>query len=174
MIDVNKTVKTSADVIERVLFIYQHRDDVTYCLGCSGEVVGRDKKVENSFKYYYQNGYKEKIDNSIAYGFVSIDADQAWSLWSNKYKGKMAFDCSGLIDWCLGYMGNHKYTSWNFKSFPTTAASGSACWKDGHCGIFIGYNNFIHIPTWGHTLELQRVDEYNWKSYHKIEGIQYV
>lgn len=171
--NVNEKITRWSQVVERALFLYQHRDDITYCLGCAGEVVGRDKKVESSFRYYYAHGYKEKIDNSVQYGWISSNVDEAWKRWSTKYAGKMAYDCSGYIDWCAGYMGNHCWSSWNFQSMPVGHGAGCACWKQGHVGINIGYNNFLHIPTWGRTIELVRFDEYNWTDEHMIQGIDY-
>lgn len=35
-------------IINRALFLYTHRDNITYNLGCSGEVAGRDDIVERT------------------------------------------------------------------------------------------------------------------------------
>lgn len=164
--------------IQRILFLYTHRDNITYCLGCSGEVAGRDVIVENQFKYYYDNGWKESIGASIPSWTASMDKNEAWNEWLKYYQGKMCFDCSGLIDWCIGYEGIHKYSSWEFgqmKKNESLAAgvAGSVLWKKGHVGLDIGYGYEIEIGGYGGTLNLYNINERGFTSSHLITEVDY-
>lgn len=168
------------EVIRNAMWLYYNRDDITYCLGCSGEVAGRDKNVENQFKYYYgSNEWKYKIGASIP-GWAATDtADQAWNKWLNIHKGKMTFDCSGFIDWCIGFQGIHKYSSWDFGNMtnagtPSSGPAGGVLFKQGHVGLDIGYGYNLEIGAYGHTIELNKISLRDFKSSRFITGIDYV
>lgn len=155
-------MKTWNEVISYGLYLYTQRDNITYCLGCSGEVVGRDKIVENQFKYYYDHGWKDKIGNGLIGWNSKMNASQAWNLWAAANKGKMAMDCSGFIDMCLGYFGNHKYTSSSFGSMPkflsvSQGYAGGILWKEGHVGLDIGYGYELEIGAYNQTLQLNNI-----------------
>lgn len=164
--------------IQEALWLYINREGITYCLGCSGEVVGRDKNVENQFKYYYNHDWKNKIGQGLEGWNENMNADQAWALWSNKHKGKMAFDCSGLLCFCIGYKGVHKYTSWDFQKMKANEScaagvAGSALWKKGHVALDIGYGYLLEIGEYNKTIELNKISQRAFTSSHLINEIDY-
>lgn len=166
-------------MINRALFLFTHRAEITYNLGCSGEVVGRDKIVEDNFKYYYQQKeWHDRIGGSIPGWETSWDVNRAWQAWSNLHRGKMCFDCSGLICWCMGYEGLHKYSSYNFGDMPKQASlssgvAGSALWRSGHVGLDIGYGASLSIGSYGGTINLRMISDEPWTSSHLIQGVSY-
>lgn len=166
-------------VIQEAYRLFEARDNITYCLGCTGEVVGRDKIVENQFKYYYQtNEWQDKIGASINGWVKGISVDDAWLMWSTQYAGKMAFDCSGFIDFCIGYPGSHKYSSWNFGDMPKnkSIAEGVACsvlWKKGHVALDVGYGGLLEIGAYGKTIEYHKNTSRDFTSSHLITGVDY-
>lgn len=164
--------------INRALWLYTQRAGITYCLGCSGEVAGRDKHVENNFRYYYEHGWDEHIGFSIPGWEVGMSTDKTWDMWLKLHKGKMCFDCSGFIDWCIGYEGIHKYTSWDFGEMKkqdslSSGFAGSVLWKKGHVGLDIGYGACIDIGHYGGTLEISMLGDKDWTSSHLIENVNY-
>lgn len=165
-------------MINRALWLYTQRDKITYCLGCAGEVAGRDKKVQNQFKYYYDHGWKEKIGAQL-YGWNSnMNANEAWNLWLSYNKDKMCFDCSGYLCWCMGLEGVHKYSSWSFAAMPenpslSAGVAGSALWKTGHVGLDIGYGACLDIGAYNHSIELNMIGDKGWESSHLIKEVDY-
>ena len=173
-----KVMKTWDEVIRRALFLYINRTNITYNLGCSGEVVGRDKIVEENFRYYYNHGWAEKIGDSIPGWDPTWNVNKSWAKWSALNSSKMCFDCSGYIDWCLGYEGVHKYSSWSFGSMnknPSLAAgvAGSALWKKGHVGLDMGYGYLLEIGHYGGTIELNKISNRDFTSSHLITDVDY-
>ena len=155
-------------MINRALWLYTQRAGITYCLECAGEVAGRDKAVENRFKYYYGTPEWQPTDS----------ADIAWKKWLTVNNGKMCFDCSGYIDWCMGYEGIHKYSSWSFGGMtknPSLAegVAGSVLWKEGHVGLDIGYGASLQIGSYGNTIRLAMIGDDPWTSSHLITGVDY-
>lgn len=170
--------------VANALWLYTQRQNITYCLGCSGEVAGRDKHVEDCFKYYYsstkegETKWHDKIGASIPGWNPSDSADVAWQKWLSVYGGKLCFDCSGYLDWCLGYKGIHKYSSWDFGSMASSPSlkvgpAGSAIWKTGHVGIDIGYGYECEIGYYGGTIELHQIVTTDFVSSHKINDVDY-
>ena len=166
------------DVIKRVMFIFDHREGVTYCLGCAGEVAGRDDIVRRQFIYYYDHGWKEKIGEGIP-GWVATDnAARTWEKWLNINRGKMCFDCSGLICWACGYEGRHVWSSWNLgnmerEASPSAGVAGSVLWKSGHVGLDIGYGYEMEIGSYNNTIEFHKIGDRGWTRSCYIDGIDY-
>lgn len=165
-------------VVSNALWLYTQRQNCTYMLGCSGEVAGRDKKVEECFRWYYDHDYKEKIGATIPDWEPTDNADAAWKKWLKIYGGKLCFDCSGYLDWCLGYKGIHRYSSWDFGSMPKNASikagpAGSALWKKGHVGLDIGYGYELEIRNFGMTFELFQIVTRDFTDSTKINDVDY-
>ena len=169
-------------MINRALWIYTQRANVTYCLGCAGEVAGRDKVVENNFRYYYTSSkepeWHERIGASIPGWYPGMPVDDAWNGWLSVNGGKMCFDCSGFICWCMGYEGIHKYSSWDFAKMPkneslSAGVAGSAVWRNGHVGLDIGYGATLSIGSYGGSINLRMIGDEPWVSSHRIDGVDY-
>ncbi len=166
-------------MINRALWLYTQRAGITYCLECAGEVAGRDKAVENRFKYYYGTPeWHDKIGHSCPGWEPTDSADTAWKKWLTVNNGKMCFDCSGYIDWCMGFEGIHKYSSWSFGGMPKQASvsqgvAGSALWREGHVGLDIGYGASLSIGSFGNSINLRMIGDEEWTSSHLITGVDY-
>lgn len=165
--------------VANALWLYTQRQNITYCLGCSGEVAGRDKRVEDCWKYYYGTPeWHNKIGASVPGWNATDSADVAWQKWLTVYGGKLCFDCSGYLDWCLGYKGIHKYSSWDFGAMPKNesikaGAAGSALWKKGHVGVDIGYGYECEIGHYGGTIELYQIVTRDFTESHSIPDVDY-
>ena len=172
------------EMLQRLFFLYDNKEGITYNLGCSGEVAGRDKIVEDNFKYYYsstkpgEEKWHDVIGNSIP-GWKETDtADQAWKKFLKVNKGKMCFDCSGLVCWICGYEGRHVWSSWTLGSMkPETTVSGgvagSCLFKPGHVGIDFGFGQAMDIPTYGQSLRIRSNKDGGWTKSVQINGIDY-
>ena len=75
--------------------------------------------------------------------------------------GPNSFDCSGLTMWCYNKIGikishNDRCQKAEAKKVvPVSQARvGDILWKDGHVGIYIGNNQYIHAPTPGQTVTI--------------------
>lgn len=140
------------DVVKMAKELLYRADEYMYCLGGQGEL---QEHLTGKIKYYYG---------------LSLAA------WSFRYgTGKKLLDCSGLVNLCAGKSRN--CTSATYAQTPGVAPveglAGYVLWKPGHVGIDIGHGFFIHIPTIGHTVELGKIAEYDWKSSHPIPGVDY-
>lgn len=77
--------------------------------------------------------------------------------------GPDSFDCSGLVYWVFaqkgislprtttgyyGYIGSNKEVSWD------EAKPGDIVWSDGHMGIYLGNNKYIHAPQSGDVVKV--------------------
>lgn len=165
--------------VQNALWIYTQRSNCTYCLGCSGEVAGRDSRVEANWRYYFnQPDYHDKIAATIPGYSDTMSEDQAWGAWLTVYRGKLCFDCSGLLDWCLDYKGVHKYSSWDFGGMPKNASikagpAGSVLWRKGHVGLDIGYGYNIEICNFGKTIELNQTATRDFTDSIKCKDVDY-
>lgn len=109
-------------------------------------------------KWEYIYGFKHK-DNPVNNSKIDSLRKQYSSVFTNSYyskaltfAGKNAIDCSGLVcyAWNIADIG-----SWNIHDLPLTNSDykltniadnmeiGSAVWKTGHCGIYIGDRKVI-------------------------------
>jgi len=166
-------------MINRALWLYTQRAGITYNLECAGEVAGRDKRVEDLWKYYYQQPeWHDKIGASVIGWYPKMPTQTAWERWLLTNKGKMCFDCSGYIDWCMGYEGIHKYNSISFGAMPkqesvSKGVAGSVLWKKGHVGLDIGYGACLDIGSYGGTINLSMIGDKGWTSSHLITDVDY-
>lgn len=152
------------EMIKRALYIYTHRDEYTYCLGASGQMVG-SPTVNNLFSYYYKNGYAEKIGMDL-------------ETWNRTHAGKKAFDCSGFLDYCRNGKTGHDLTSHNYgimEKYPdlVKGTAGACLWKYGHVGLDIGYGFYVHFPNWNRTCEFGKILESDFTESIKISDINY-
>lgn len=162
----------------RLWWLFYNRNNITYCLGCAGEVAGRDRIVENNFKYYWGHGWAEKIAKDIPDLSPDDTAADAWAVWLSYNAGKMCFDCSGLVCWCIGLEGVHKYSSWDFGKMPenesiSAGVEMSILWKQGHVSIDIGGGYEMEIGDYNHTIEFGKISDRNFEKSVLCAGIDY-
>lgn len=167
------------EVIKNALWLYYNRGNITYCLGCSGEVAGRDDIVRRQFTYYA--GDNSQRDNIIDGTPGALDSDtpvQIWTKWLAANRGKMCFDCSGFLDHITGHAGKHLWSSWSFGDMPiagtpSSGPAGGALFKPGHVGLDIGYGYMLEICNYGRTLELNKISLRDFRTSHYITGVDY-
>ena len=71
------------------------------------------------------------------------------------------FDCSGLTMWCYNKAGisiphnTERQKNAAIKTVPVSEARvGDVLWKNGHVGIFIGNDQYIHAPRTGDVVKI--------------------
>lgn len=164
--------------VSRALWLFTRRNNITYCLGCAGEIAGVDLAPRNNFLYYYNHGWKDRIGKDLAGWNENMNASDTWELWLKYNRGKMCFDCSGLLCWCLGYEKQHIYSSWDFGNMrpsttPAAGFAGYALFKEKHVGVDIGYGYMLEIGSYNHTIELNKISERDFISSHAVAGVDY-
>ena len=157
---------TGIEVANRALELYNQREKYAYLYGGKG-----------------QQGTEENINaiiNAYPSYFKKYSADQIAQIKAF-CKGKILFDCSGLVCEVLG-IGDLDSGSLIKKCGATTiedwgmdgkGTAGTLLWKQGHIGINRGDGTFIHIPTELHSIEAGRIADYNWTVCGKYPGIDY-
>lgn len=73
--------------------------------------------------------------------------------------GPNAFDCSGLVSFCLTGRYNHTYSSGDFAKYPTVSdpRPGDVCYRPGHVGLYVGNGEMIHAPRSGTVVQYSSV-----------------
>lgn len=73
--------------------------------------------------------------------------------------GPNAFDCSGLVSFCLTGRYNHTYSSKSFAGLPEVSdpRPGDVCYRVGHVGIYVGGGQMIHAPHTGSVVQYASV-----------------
>lgn len=76
-------------------------------------------------------------------------------------EGPDSFDCSGLTKWCYKQVGmnishNDALQKAEAKKIVSVSEArvGDILWMDGHVGIYIGNNQYIHAPTTGDVVKI--------------------
>ena len=69
--------------------------------------------------------------------------------------GPDAFDCSGLVGFCLTGKYKRTYTSSSFAGLPEVSdpRPGDVCYRPGHVGIYVGNDEMIHAPHTGSVVK---------------------
>lgn len=128
--------------------------------------------------------YYEKIkNNSLSGGTASSNeiANKVIKLAESKLgckyvwgaKGPNTFDCSGLVYWCYkqvgidipSYTGAYMPSYSKYKVNLKDIQPGDVLWRDdgsgnGHAGLYIGNDTFIHAPQTGDVVKKSSVSKY--------------
>mgnify|MGYP002541127870 FL=1 len=75
--------------------------------------------------------------------------------------GPNAFDCSGLVSFCLTGRYNHTYSSKSFAGLPEVSdpRPGDVCYRVGHVGLYVGDGQMIHAPHSGTVVQYASVPD---------------
>lgn len=73
--------------------------------------------------------------------------------------GPNAFDCSGLVSFCLTGKYSHTYSSRSFAGLPEVSdpRPGDVCYRVGHVGLYVGNGQMIHAPHSGTVVQYASV-----------------
>ena len=73
--------------------------------------------------------------------------------------GPNAFDCSGLVGFCLTGKYKRSYTSSSFAGLPEVSdpRPGDVCYRVGHVGFYVGGGQMIHAPLTGSVVQYASV-----------------
>lgn len=73
--------------------------------------------------------------------------------------GPNAFDCSGLVSFCLTGKYSHTYSSSSFAGLPEVSdpRPGDVCYRVGHVGLYVGGGQMIHAPHTGSVVQYASV-----------------
>lgn len=75
--------------------------------------------------------------------------------------GPNAFDCSGLVSFCLTGKYSHTYSSKSFAGLPEVSdpRPGDVCYRVGHVGLYVGGGQMIHAPHTGSVVQYASVPD---------------
>lgn len=78
--------------------------------------------------------------------------------------GPDAFDCSGLVGFCLTGKYERSYVSGSFLGMPRVEnpQPGDICVKPGHVGVYVGGGSMIHAPQTGDVVKVAPVGKGMW------------
>lgn len=78
--------------------------------------------------------------------------------------GPDAFDCSGLVGFCLTGKYKRVYVSGSFLGMPRVdnPQPGDICVKPGHVGVYVGGGQMIHAPRTGDVVKVAAVQKGMW------------
>ena len=124
----------------------------------SGNIGGGNNSNNNNNNNNNSGGgdYVTSGGNSsaVARAYAEIGKPYAWGA-----VGPNAYDCSGLVSYCLTGSHSRLGTTGTFMNWPRTnnPQPGDICVNDHHCGIYIGNGQMIHAPHSGATVTISAV-----------------
>lgn len=153
------TVNYQTAIIKAYEF-YNNASTYAYFFGAKGQVL--TDEVMNSLWSSYPDY------------FSKYSASQKTQIY-NYSRGKIGYDCSGLIAEIIGDNSGSagQWSHCTDITTPQTCVQGALMYKPGHIGIAVGNGQFIHIPQEMHTVELVNVSSYNWQSAGKSSFVDY-
>ena len=126
----------------------------------SGNICGGNYSNNN---YNYNNNNNSGGGNYVTSGGNSSAVARAYAEIGKPYAwggvGPGAYDCSGLVSYCLTGSHSRLGTTGTFMNRPRTnnPQPGDICVNDHHCGIFIVNGQMIHAPHSGATVTISAV-----------------
>lgn len=130
-------------------------------------------QVESKLKFWDEifGAYGSRADSGGNQSIVTIAKSKIGCPYVYGASGPNSFDCSGFVYWCYKqngitvprttegyktYIGSNKEISWN-EAQPgdiliiTSSERGTS---DGHAGIYLGNDSYIHAPSTGQTVTI--------------------
>ena len=101
---------------------------------------------------------EESSEEYVSYSGNNAAVARAYAEIGKPYSygavGPEAYDCSGLVSYCISGSHTRIYTAavlWGHASCAEVAGAPVAC-SSGHCGLAIGGSRMIHAPQTGYTV----------------------
>lgn len=153
-------MKPFYEVLKKAYELYVKRGGIAYFYGAKGETLTEKRMNELIAAYpeYYARFSPQALEEIKRYS-----------------KGKMGLDCSGFITKITGISGNSAslYRKTVDKTTPKNGKCGYVLYKQGHCGLDIGYGYCMHIGTAGGTIEIAKISAVGWTDSGAFPGYDY-
>lgn len=131
------------------------------------------ERQEREAQATQNNGNNSNKGNSGSSGstpsyVAGSTVSRAYQCLKKPYKsgavGPDAFDCSGLVGFCLTGQYKRSYVSGSFLGMPRVEnpQPGDICVKPGHVGVYIGGGQMIHAPHTGDVVKVATVPGNMW------------
>lgn len=131
------------------------------------------ERQEREAQATQNNGNNSNKGNSGSSGstpsyVAGSTVSRAYQCLNKPYKsgavGPDAFDCSGLVGFCLTGQYKRSYVSGSFLGMPRVEnpQPGDICVKPGHVGVYIGGGQMIHAPHTGDVVKVATVPDSMW------------
>lgn len=131
------------------------------------------ERQEREAQATQNNGNNSNKGNSGSSGstpsyVAGSTVSRAYQCLNKPYKsgavGPDAFDCSGLVGFCLTGQYKRSYVSGSFLGMPRVEnpQPGDICVKPGHVGVYIGGGQMIHAPHTDDVVKVATVPDSMW------------
>ena len=142
-----------------------------FCYGWERAGFPRINNRISKAKEYYEAITSGEIGGNGA--VCPVDANdivkRAYSQLGKPYvwgaAGPNAFDCSGLVGYCItGKMGDHWCTTYTMEKWTRVSnpQPGDFALNDHHTGVYIGNGQMIHAPRTGDVVKISAVHSGMW------------
>ena len=118
-----------------------------YFFGAKGEIL-TEKKMDELIAIYWNEYYSR-------FSPQTLEEIKRYS------KGKIGIDCSGFLTKITGLYGSSSmlYDATVDKTSVENGKAGYMLYKQGHCGVDIGYGYCMHIGSSGSTIEIAKIQD---------------
>ena len=124
--------------------------------------VSTGGSTSNGSSGNYNNDKGQSVSGNVVVqrAYAQLGKPYVWGA-----AGPDAFDCSGLVGYCLtGVYGNHWCTTGTIEGWTPVSnpQPGDICIRSGHTGIYIGGGQMIHASTTGYQVRISGVQSGMW------------
>ena len=134
-------------ILRKAFKMYVNRFRYAYFYGAKGEIL-TEKKMDELIAIYWNDYYSR-------FSPQTLEEIKRYS------KGKIGIDCSGFLTKITGLYGSSSmlYDVTVDKTSVENGKAGYMLYKQGHCGVDIGYGYCMHIGSSGSTIEIAKIQD---------------
>lgn len=128
----------------------------------------RDEQEDSSDNASSSNDNSSQQEPSYSPSTGNAIVDRAYSCIGVPYVygavGPDAYDCSGLVSYCVTGRHTRAFTSSTLCGYPSVSnpQPGDICVRPGHVGVYIGNGQMIHAPSPGKSVCITSVQSGMW------------